>query len=101
MTLAAHSSFARLIVGITDDGKSFRPGDWAERLAGVITLFVSERRPGAAAASTWLAMPCVERGVRCLRVSAALIEVCPEAFEFVMRFADDNGLVVESGGKHD
>ena len=101
MTLAEHSSFGRLIVGMTDDGKAFRPGDWAERLAGVITLFVRERRPDALVASTWLAMPCVERGVRCLRVSAALVEVCPDAFEFVMRFADDNGLVVEPGGEHD
>lgn len=101
MTLAEHSSFGRLIVGMTDDGQTFRPGDWAERLAGVITLFVRERRPDALVASTWLAMPCVERGVRCLRVSAALAEVCPDAFDFVMRFADDNGLVVEPGGEHD
>jgi len=96
MTLAEHPSFARLIVGMTDDGKTFRPGDWAERLAGVITLFVRERRPDAVVASTWLAMPCIERGVRCLRVSAALIEVCPDAFDFVMRFAQDNRLTVES-----
>jgi hypothetical protein len=92
---------ARLIVGTTDDGKTFRPGDWAERLAGVITLFVRERRPDAVVASTWLAMPCVVGGVRCLRVSAALIEVCPDAFDFVMRFAEENGLLVESGGTHD
>jgi hypothetical protein len=101
MTLAKHSSLARLIVGMTDDGKTFRPGDWAERLAGVITLFVRERRPDAVVASTWLAMPCVVGGVRCLRVSAALIEVCPDAFDFVMRFAEENGLLVESGGTHD
>jgi hypothetical protein len=36
-----------------------------------------------------------------LRVSAALIEVCPDAFDFVMRFAEENGLLVESGGTHD
>ncbi|MGG1946981.1 DUF3579 domain-containing protein [Trinickia sp. NRRL B-1857] len=85
------------IVGVTHGGKVFRPGDWAERLAGVIVLFVKERRPGSAVASTWLAVPLVEAGVRCLSVSGELAEICPEAFEFVMRFASDNELPVRSG----
>jgi hypothetical protein len=86
------------IAGITRDGKPFRPGDWAERLAGVIALFVKEKRPGSSVAATWLAVPLVEGGVRCLSVSPRLADVCPEALEFVMRFADDNGLVVRADG---
>ncbi|MGN6650758.1 DUF3579 domain-containing protein [Trinickia sp.] len=86
---------AHRIVGITHGGKPFRPGDWAERLAGVITLFVRERRPGCSVASTWLAVPLVDQGVRCLNVSGDLAEICPEAFEFVMRFAKDNELRVQ------
>jgi hypothetical protein len=85
------------IVGITRGGDVFRPGDWAERLAGVIALFVKERRPGSVAASTWLAVPLVEEGVRCLSVSGELAEICPEAFEFIMRFANDNELPVRAG----
>ncbi|MGN6083376.1 DUF3579 domain-containing protein [Trinickia sp.] len=85
------------IVGTTEGGQPFRPGDWAERLAGVITLFVKERRPGCSVASTWLAVPLVEDGVRCLNVSGELAEICPEAFEFVMRFAKDNALPVRIG----
>lgn len=85
------------IVGITRGGNVFRPGDWAERLAGVIALFVKERRPGRAMASIWLAVPLVEEGVRCLSVSGELAEICPEAFEFVMRFANDNELPVRAG----
>lgn len=84
------------IIGMTCGGKPFRPGDWAERLAGVIALFVKERRPGSSIASTWLAVPFVDGGARCLSVSGELAEICPEAFEFVMRFAKDNELVVES-----
>ncbi|RDU97946.1 DUF3579 domain-containing protein [Trinickia dinghuensis] len=84
------------IVGVTHGGKQFRPGDWAERLAGVITLFVKERRPGRGVASTWLAIPFVDAGVRCLSVSGELAEICPEAFEFVMRFAEDNELPVHA-----
>lgn len=92
---STRTSPARRIVGITHGGKPFRPGDWAERLAGVITLFVRERRPGCSVASTWLAVPLVDNGVRCLNVSADLADICPEAFEFVMRFAKDNELRVE------
>lgn len=88
---------AHLIVGITRGGKTFRPGDWAERLAGVIALFVKERRPGRDAAATWLAVPFVDDGIKCLTVSGELAQICPEAFEFVMRFATDNELQVEEG----
>lgn len=100
MTHDDHSpnhNHAHLIVGITHSGKVFRPGDWAERLAGVIALFVTERRPGKNPASAWLAVPIVDEGVRCLSVSEALADICPDAFEFVMRFAQDNELPVEAG----
>ena len=90
---------AHLVVGITHSGKTFRPSDWAERLAGVITLFVKEKkeenRSGRVLASTWLAVPFVDGGIKCLSVSGELAEICPEAFEFVMRFAADNELRVQ------
>lgn len=86
------------IAGVTRDGKPFRPGDWADRLAGVITLFVKEKRPNSGVAATWLAVPFVKGGVRCLSVSSQLAQVCPEAFDFLMRFARDNDLVVEAVG---
>ena len=91
-----HRSAGPRIIGITQDGKVFRPGDWAERLAGVITLFVKERRPGSSVASTWLAVPFVDDGVKCLCVSGELAQICPEAFDFVMRFAQENDLSVDS-----
>ena len=92
-----HRNPGHLIVGITHGGKTFRPGDWAERLAGVISLFVKEKRPGRDLSSTWLAVPFVDDGIKCLTVSGELADICPEAFEFVMRFAADNALPVESG----
>lgn len=97
MTIEVHQSCQHRILGITHDGKVFRPGDWAERLAGVITLFVRERRPARSVASTWLAVPFVDGNLKCLTVSGELAQVCPEAFEFVMRFAKDNELLVRSG----
>jgi hypothetical protein len=86
----------RRIIGTTSGGKPFRPGDWAERLAGVIALFVKERRPGSSVASTWLAVPYVDGSIKCLNVSGQLAEICPEAFDFVMQFAADNQLQVQA-----
>ncbi|USU14619.1 DUF3579 domain-containing protein [Paraburkholderia fungorum] len=94
MTIA-DSSEHYLISGLTHHRTVFRPGDWAERLMGVIILFVGERRPGIHVAATRLAMPVVDAGVKCLIVSGELWSVCPEAFDFVIRFADDNDLPVE------
>ncbi|KVN99729.1 hypothetical protein WJ70_04275 [Burkholderia ubonensis] len=85
-----------LIRGVTRAQKTFRPGDWPERLAGVITLFVGEKRPGFPSALTRLAAPVVDGGVKCLLVSHELRAVCPDAFEFAMQFADDNDLPVDA-----
>ncbi|AXL48726.1 hypothetical protein DSC91_000239 [Paraburkholderia caffeinilytica] len=84
-----------VIQGMTSQRKLFRPGDWAERLTGVITLFVGERYPGIHIACTRLAMPVVERDLKCLRVAHELRLVCPDAFDFVMLFARDNDLAVK------
>ncbi|MGP8437880.1 DUF3579 domain-containing protein [Paraburkholderia fungorum] len=94
MTIA-DSSAHYLISGRTHHRTVFRPGDWAERLMGVVILFVGERRPGIHVAATRLAMPVVDAGVKCLIVSGELRSVCPEAFDFVVRFAEDNDLPVE------
>jgi hypothetical protein len=45
--------------------------------------------------STRLAMPVMEQDLKCLRIAHELQRVCPAAFEFVMRFARDNGLAVD------
>ncbi|MBB5447424.1 MULTISPECIES: DUF3579 domain-containing protein [unclassified Paraburkholderia] len=84
-----------LIRGVTSQCKLFRPGDWAERLTGVVALFVGERCPGNPIASTPLAMPVVEQDIKCLRISNELRHICPDGFDFVMRFASDNDLKVD------
>ena len=92
MSAQAHKRSSLLIKGITQEGRAFRPSDWAERLAEVIALFIRER--GGTQPSASYAVPCVEERVKSLRLDAALHEACPAAFEFVMRFAEDNGLPV-------
>jgi len=85
------------IQGVTREGKAFRPGDWAERLAGAMSSF----RPGGAKAgkSAFIGyspycVPRVINGVKCVIVNERLREIEPMAWDFVMNFARDNELQV-------
>ena len=86
------------ILGLTVEGKPFRPSDWAERLAGAMSNF----RPGTVAAvgrSAFIGyspycVPTVSNGVKCVVVNEALRELEPMAWDFVMHFARDNRLQV-------
>jgi hypothetical protein len=87
------------IQGITKDGKQFRPSDWAERLAGVMSQF----RPGGAIPGSHLSYSpwCLptsmktEYGeVKCVVVHTDLREDNVMAWDFVMNFAKDNELQV-------
>ena len=81
------------IQGITLDGKTFRPSDWADRLCGVMSPF----RPGGPQPGSHLTyspwcIPTLINGVRCVVVNAALRDAEPMAWDFAMNFAKDNGL---------
>lgn len=85
------------IQGLTRDGKTFRPSDWAERLAGAMSSFRPEgRQPGRAAHLGYspYCVPTVVNGVKCVVVNEALREIEPMAWDFVMHFARDNELQV-------
>jgi hypothetical protein len=91
------SSTARevFIQGITRDGRTFRPSDWAERLAGVMSSF----RPGGAQPGSHLnyspwCIPTVIEGVKCVIVNGDLRAYEPMAWDFVINFAKDNNLRV-------
>ena len=83
------------ILGITHQGKAFRPSDWAERLAGVMSQF----RPGGASPGSHLSyspwcIPTTMGKVKCVVVNRELEVHEPMAWNFVMNFARDNGLQV-------
>src|SRR4029453_19418565 len=88
------------IQGITRDGRTFRPSDWAERLAGAMSCF----RPGGGAGGrasyigySPYCMPRVIEGMKCVIVDARLRDLEPMAWDFVMNFARDNALQVLEG----
>jgi hypothetical protein len=86
------------IQGITKDGRTFRPSDWAERLAGAMSCFrpggVVKGGPGAYIGYSPYCVPRVIGGVKYVIVNEALREIEPMAWDFVMNFARDNNLQV-------
>jgi hypothetical protein len=83
--------------GITSEGRPFRPSDWAERLAGVLSCY----RPGGMISGrdafigySPFVRPMVIDGVKCVLLDERLREVERMAFDFVINFAKDNGLTV-------
>ena len=83
---------SQLIVrGITSSGQTFRPSDWAERLAGVLSVFGVDSRINY---SPYLHPMSCEK-LKCLVIDAKLEQVDNRAWGFVMSFAHDNDLVVE------
>jgi len=81
-----------IIQGITSGGGKFRPSDWAERLAGVMSPY----RPKGSVASPLTYSPYVVPtfvdGVKCVVVDERLRALEPLAWKFVHDFARDNDL---------
>jgi hypothetical protein len=93
--MSAPSAQEFLIQGVTSDGRAFRPSDWADRLAGVMSQF----RPGGAQPGSHLSyspwcVPTVINNVKCVIVHLDLRQAEPMAWDFVMGFARDNDLQV-------
>ncbi len=80
-----------IIRGITSSGQTFRPSDWAERLAGVLSVFSIDSRLNY---SPYLHPMSCER-LKCLVIDANLEQVDNRAWNFIMSFARDNDLVIE------
>ena len=91
---ARHSGLV-IIQGLTSDGRVFRPSDWADRLAGVMSPF----RPGGAQTGSHLSyspwcVPTAIKGIKSIVVHPDLRQAEPMAWDFVLNFARDNDLKV-------
>lgn len=80
-----------LIKGITREGRTFRPADWAQRLTTAVASLGPDRRI--------VFHPCVRmvahQGVACVAVDVELCREEPMLFEFLMGFARNNDLQTE------
>jgi hypothetical protein len=98
------TSKARLVFiqGVTQEGKTFRPSDWAERLAGAMSSFRPGGSHGGIGAYIGYSPYCVPRvveGVKCVIVNEALRDIEPMAWDFVINFARDNDLRVKESSQ--
>ncbi len=88
-----------VIEGTTDEGKAFRPSDWAERISGQLSTFKNHR-----VLYSTLLKPSHKDGKRCLVIDEELKVVNPALFEQIMDFAKINRLKIcneeENGDNH-
>ncbi len=82
-----------IIVGVTKEGRKFRPSDWADRLCGVMSAFGSDNRMTY---SPYVRPGCTLKGDKTVIVDRRLYDVEPLAYNFLLHFARDNDLVMES-----
>lgn len=81
-----------LIKGITEEGKRFRPSDWAERLATAVGRFGADRRIHF---HPRVRMVDLGEG-KCVIVDVLLEREEPHLFQFLMHFATSNRLKIET-----
>lgn len=96
--MVSNSANEVYILGLTRSGRAFRPSDWSERLAGVMSQF----RPGGPQPGSHLGyspwcIPTAVNGVRCVIVHHDLREYDVMAWDFCMNFAKDNDLQISQG----
>ena len=84
------------ILGLTSDGRQFRPSDWADRLCGVMSCFRPEGSggPNAHLGYSPYVRPAVLNGVKAVVVNNDLQKIEPLAYHFVRNFATDNDLQI-------
>ena len=84
-----------LILGITSEGRTFRPSDWGERLCGTLASYDQTGR--------WVyseyAQPVIHEGQMGIRLQSALQNINPVAYQFFMDFALNNRLKMSSTRK--
>lgn len=78
-----------IIEGLTKDGFKFRPSDWVDRLCGMLAGFEQQK----VSYSPYL-RPMLYNDMQCVAVKKDLQQHNPNAFKFIMQFANDNNLVV-------
>jgi hypothetical protein len=80
-----------VIWGITRRGQRFRPSDWAERLAGLVSAFGTDNK----LTYSPLVSPVAVQGIPAVIVGHALEALEPRLYQFLLGFARDNDLQTE------
>jgi len=78
------------IEGVTPQGKTFRPSDWAERMSGSLASFKNSRIHYSP-----LLRPSVNsEGYQCVLLDSKLKESSPQLYQSILDFAKANNLKI-------
>ncbi len=79
-----------VIEGVTNQGKTFRPSDWAERMSGAMASFKNSRIHYSP-----LLQPSVNHdGYKCVLLDPKLKESSPQVYQAILDFAKANNLKI-------
>lgn len=79
-----------VIEGVTEQGKPFRPSDWAERMSGTLASFKNRRIHYSP-----LLQPSVNtEGYKCILLDPKLKESSPQVYQAILDFAKANNLKI-------
>lgn len=78
-----------VIEGITEDGKQFRPSDWAERISGSLSTFRNHR-----IFYSPLLKPTVVNETKCMVLDKSLKQSNPALYDHILEFAKKNKLKI-------
>lgn len=79
-----------VIEGVTEEGKKFRPSDWADRMSGSLSTFRKRR-----VVYSPLLRPAMKNGNKCVIVDEELEETNPNLYREILEFAKKNHLKVD------
>ena len=80
-----------ILVGLTTEGKKFRPSDWAERMCGSLCTYRNRRIYYSP-----LLKPAIRDGIKCVIVDETLLEKEPGIYKQIFEFAETNCLQIIS-----
>lgn len=80
-----------VIHGTREDGGKLRPSDWIERISSTLACFGADHR----LQYSRKVQPCIIDGEKCLIVARGLSDSNPQAYEFIMQFAQSNQLRIQ------
>lgn len=94
--MLSHTPLKIVIEGITEEGKLFRPRDWAERMSDSLSILQNRR-----VLYSPLLKPFYREGKGCLLVDPELKEHHPELYKSILQFAQTNKLRMYTEKKQD
>ena len=78
-----------IIQGVTEDGKTFRPSDRAERMSGQLSTMKKRRIQYSP-----MLQPTVQDGHKCVALDPKLKDSNPELYNSILEFAKNNHLQI-------